>query len=125
MIEVPDTDRATIRAREEIAAAHDRVLASRNASLASGLLAADEVEDPYTRGELAALGWVLGTAGVAPLTGQTGVDVADTWAVANEQYLATNMLYRRAEMDRRGRHYVSGVEAALMWVRCQTDSEPL
>jgi hypothetical protein len=35
------------------------------------------------------------------------------------------MLYRRVAMDRRGNDYVSGVEAALMWVRCQTEAEPL
>jgi hypothetical protein len=121
VIEVPDTDRATMRASEEIAAAHDRVLASRNAMLDSG--GSFRVGEPYTRGQLAALAWVLGTAETSPLTGQAGIDVADTWAVANEQYLATNMLYRRVEMDRRGNDYVSGVEVALMWVRHQTDFE--
>lgn len=122
---MPDTDRATMRGCEEIAAAHDRVLASRSASLGQRLLESGDVEESYTRGELAALGWVLGTAEESPLTGDLQSAVPDTAALAREQYLATNMLYRRVEMDRRGNDYVSGVEAALMWVRGQSDSEPL
>lgn len=118
---MPDVDWTTMRARSEVAAAHDRVLASRTVMLADP--AAFPVGEPHTRGQLATLGWILGTVDRAPLTNRLRDGEPDAAAIAREQYLATDMLYRRAEMDRRGHHYVSGVEVTTMWVRHQTDWE--
>lgn len=118
---MPEVDWTTMRPPTEVAAAHDRVLDSRTAMLAHD--PSFELGERYTRGQLAALSWVLGTAERSPLTNRRRDDPPDAAAVASEQYLATDMLYRQVEMDRRGHHYVSGVEVALMWVRHQTDSE--
>ena len=115
----PDAARAAMRPREEIEAAHADIAARRERMLASG---SPYTTEPYNRGQLAALGWVLGIVDLSPLTGQAGVDVADRWALTREQIHATEMLQGVRERDRRGIDYISGVEHALMWVLGQTDS---
>jgi hypothetical protein len=117
---VPDV--SALRTRADVEAEHQRL--QREHSLRR--LPRQNSHDPndmYTIGQITALAWILGLANEAPLTGAQNVDVTDTWAVANEQYLATNMLQGRVPLDRRGRSYAVGVEHALMWVRGQTNSE--
>lgn len=115
---MPDTG-TELRPRGEVETTYQRLAAEHAAVLDSGHAYASA---PYSRGQLAALAWVLGTTNLAPLTDQAGVDVTDTWALAREQFLATGMLAGRAEMDRRGQSYIVGVEHALMWVHNQTDT---
>lgn len=114
---MPETDKAALRPRAEIQASYERIRVELEENLALGIRG-----ESYTRGKLTALEWVLGTAETSPLTGRLGVDVTDRWALGRDQYLATDMLYGHAELDRRGREYVVGVEHALMWVRQETDS---
>jgi hypothetical protein len=112
---VPGTDQAALRPREEIQAVRARLQDEHQRRR----LPRQNTADPYdtnTLGQIAALTWVSGEAEEAPLTGQVGVDVSDQWAITREQIHATEMLQGRAPQDRRGRHYISGVEHALMWV---------
>lgn len=103
------------RPHEEIEAAYVRVQAELE------ILARVSYGEAYARGRLAALSWVLGRES-APMTGQDDVDLTNPYLLDRERILATDMLYGRAELDRRGRDYVVGVEHALMWVRHQNAS---
>jgi hypothetical protein len=77
-------------------------------------------QDTYTEGQVLALEWLLGAAESTPLTLRPGGDPEDAREVDREADLAMDMLQGRATMDMRGRHFVAGVEFALMWVRHQT-----
>lgn len=112
---MPDTDKAALRPRQEIEAARERTQDELAETIALGIRG-----EQYVRGMLGALGWVLGQV-PAPMTGQGDVDMSDPYALDRERILATEMLYGRAELDRRGRSYVVGVEHALLWVRNQND----
>lgn len=115
----PDAARAAMRSRQETEAAHERVDSSRAYMVASG---SPYTSEPYDRGLLAALGWVLGMVELSPLSGQAGVDVSNPWVLTREQIQATEMLQGLRDRDRRGIRYISGVEHALMWVLGETDS---
>lgn len=105
-----------VRPREEIEAGQARVQDELAEILDRGYSG-----EEYVRGILAALGWALGQ-GAAPMIAQDDVDLTNPYALDHERLLATDMLYGRAELDRRGRNYVVGVEHALLWVRHQNAS---
>jgi hypothetical protein len=113
---MPDTERAAMRPREEIEAEQNHLQEVLEQVLARGYRG-----EAYTRGQLAAVGWVLGEETVSPLSEQTGVDASDPRVIDSEWALSERMLRREIPMDRRGQKYVVGVEHALMWVLHQTD----
>jgi hypothetical protein len=114
---MPSTDRAATQPRAEIEAAHERVRARLDEVVARGYSG-----EAYTRGQLAAVAWVLGEAAESPLSGQSGADVSAARVIDSEWALSERMLTREIPMDRRGQSYVVGVEHALMWVLHQTDT---
>jgi hypothetical protein len=110
-----------MRPRQDLIDTADRVHVNRAEMLADSELGNDVT---YSTGELAALEWALGRRNESPITSQIDVDVADPWNLERERRIATDMLYRRIEMDRRGDGYVVGVEATLMWILNETDTVP-
>jgi hypothetical protein len=76
-------------------------------------------------GQIAALEWMLGIAGLTPLSGRAGIDGSDPREIDRETTYAVDMLSRQREMDRRGHIFVSGVEETLMWARYQSNFDTL
>lgn len=114
---MPDTERAAMKAREEIKDVRDRRREDLDEILSRGYHG-----EAYARGQLAALDWILGSGAAAPLSGQESADGSDPRVIDREWALSERMLTREIPMDRRGRSYVVGVEHALMWVLHQTDT---
>jgi hypothetical protein len=104
---------AAPRDRAEIEATRERIVTRRAALLDSGAAVTTE---PYTRGVLTALDWVLGRADRSPLTGQGGLDPTDPATISSEQRTATGMLNGRTQADQHGEAYLCGVEHSLLWV---------
>lgn len=110
-----------LRSANELGAARDKVRSNREEDQLD-----PDLQDhlPYADGELATIDWVLGIADGSPVTHRTGADATDPVELDSEFQAALDMLYGRREMHRRGQQYVSGVEATLMWILGESDSEP-
>lgn len=111
----------TMRSTQVLVDAVDEVKMAREDWAARPALA-DSVR--MAAGELAALEWVLGQHEFAPMTGQRGVDIGEPRNLDAERRIATDMLQRRVDMDRRGDGYVAGVEMTLMWILNETENAP-
>lgn len=78
-------------------------------------------DQSFLDGAIAAYDWLLGAA-PAPISGRTGAYSIND--IMEEENLADDAIYRRADSARVAQTWAVGVQHALMWARGKADISP-